>query len=257
MTAVTEDAVTPTASRIRMPDIWRIVRLHCIKPSVFFGVPLLILGGAWVITLIVTGLIAAGTGEAVTFDASVGQRYSWAVISPQWYLVVVGVQAIAYTFSFALGFGSTRRNYWLGTALMFTLTSAVFALLIACLVQIEKATSGWFIGAHMFDTLWYGIDGFGVDFYTTFSLQLFVLFIGAGVTAVFMRWRVRGMLVLMFSFIAVLLAVATVLTFTNTWPELFAWLASLGIVGTFTAVLLLALASGVSGYAVIRKATPR
>ena len=257
MTAVAEPAATPTASRMRTQEILRIVRLHCIKPSVFFGVPLLILGGAWVITLIVTGLIAAGTGEAVTFDASVGQRYSWAVISPQWYLVVVGVQAIAYTFSFALGFGSTRRNYWLGTALMFTLTSAAFALLIACLVQVEKSTAGWFIGAHMFDTLWYGIEGFGVDFYSAFALQLFVLFIGAGVTAVFMRWRVRGMLVLLFSFLAVVLAAATVVTFTNTWPGLFAWLTSLGIIGAFTVVLCLAVASAVGGYAVIRKATPR
>lgn len=256
MTAVTYQT-SGSASRMRTHEILRIVRLHCVNPSVYFGVPLMILGGAWVITLIITGLIIAGTGEPVAYNVSEGQRYSWAVISPQWYLVVVGVQAVAYTFSFALGFGSTRRDYWLGTGLMFALTSAGFALLLACLVQIEKMTTGWFIGAHMFDTLWYGVAGFGVDFFTAFSMQLFVLFVGAGVTAVFMRWRMRGMLVLAFSFIALVLAAAAALTFTGTWPSLFGWLGSLGIVGAFTLVLGLAMVSAVGGYLVIRKATPR
>lgn len=256
MTTVVEHSEIRTQPRMRTREIWRIVRLHSLNPSVFFGVPLIILGGAWVITLIITVLITAGTGEAVPYDA-VGQRYSWAVISPQWYLVVVGVQALAFTFSFALGLGSTRRDYWLGTALMFVLTSAGFALLIAVLVQLEKATAGWFIGAHMFDTLWYGVGGFGLDVYSAFAMQLFVLFIGAGVTTVFMRWRARGMLVLMFSCITVALAAAALLTFTVTWPALFAWLVSLDIVGVFTLVLGLAVLSAVGGYLVIRKATPR
>ena len=64
-----------------------------------------------------------------------GMRYSWAVLSPQWYLVAVGVQAIGLTFSFALGFGATRRDFWLGTSVMFVLVAVMFAVSIATLVQ--------------------------------------------------------------------------------------------------------------------------
>lgn len=56
-------------------------------------------------------------------DMAEGMRYSWAVVSPQWYLVVAGVQAIAFTFSFALGFSSTRRDYWLGLSVTFVMES--------------------------------------------------------------------------------------------------------------------------------------
>ena len=188
-------AVAGDATSVRRPHtnvIWRTVRLHAVNPSVFFGVPWLILGGAWAITMVL-GLIMRGAGAPADI---VGMRYSWAVLSPQWYLVVVGVQAIALTFPFALGFGATRRDFWLGTALMFVLVSAEMAIAIATLVQVEILTHGWGLGVHMFDALWYGESGWLVDFYTTFALQLLVLFIGAGATTVYMRWRIAGMMVL-------------------------------------------------------------
>jgi len=93
MTAVATAPVTETASRFRPHEIWRIVRLHTVNPSIFFGVPWIILGGAWAVTMVIA-LILRSAGIS---DAEDGFRYSWAVLSPQWYLIVVGVQALAYT----------------------------------------------------------------------------------------------------------------------------------------------------------------
>ncbi|GAA4380396.1 hypothetical protein [Agromyces bauzanensis] len=242
-----------TEARSRAHEIWRTVRLHSVTPYVFFGIPWLILGGVWAVTM-VAAVILRGAGVS---DATDGFRYSWAVLSPQWYLVVVGVQAIAYTFSFALGFGATRRDFWLGTSLMFVLVSVEMAAAIATLVQIEQATGGWWIGAGMFDTLWYGQQGWLVDFYTTFALQLLVLFVGASVTTVYLRWRMRGMMIMFFSAAALVLILVAGLTFTESWTAVFDWFASIGIVGTFTVVLAKALAWAVVGYFVIRRATPR
>lgn len=253
MTAVATEPVTETASRFRPHEIWRIVRLHAVNPSIFFGVPWIILGGAWAVTMVIA-LILRGAGVS---DAEDGFRYSWAVLSPQWYLIVVGVQALAYTFPFALGFGTTRRDYWLGTSAMFLFVSFEMAAAIATLVQVEQATNGWGIGAGMFDALWYGQNGWLVDFYTTFSLQLLVLFIGASITTVYMRWRMKGMMILLFSAVALILALIAGLTFTESWPAVFEWFASIGIVGVFTVLLGLAVACAVAGFLVIRRATPR
>jgi hypothetical protein len=186
-----------------------------------------------------------------------GMRYSWAVLSPQWYLVVVGVQAIGLTFSFALGFGATRRDFWLGTSIMFGIVSLLNAVAIATLVQIEKATGGWGIGIAMFDSLWYGQAGWLTDFYSTLALQLLVLFVGASVTTVYMRWRIRGMMIVLFSSIALLLIFIAVATFSESWPALFEWFGSIGVVGAFNIVLGFAVLSAVGGYLVIRRATPR
>jgi hypothetical protein len=254
--SISAAAVMPAADAQRRPNtVWRIVRLLAVNPSVFFGVPWIIMGAAWVVTMIVA-LIIHGTGASVA-DMQEGMRYSWAVLSPQWYLVVVGVQAVSYTFSFALGFGSTRRDFWLGMSLMFLLVSAEMAVAIATLVQIESATHGWFIGAGMFDTLWYGQQGWGLDFFTTFAMELAVLFLGAGSTAVFMRWRVSGMLVLAGGAVALVLLGLAVLMWTNGWASFGAWLVSLGIGGVFAIVLAIAAVFAVAGYMVIRRATPR
>lgn len=253
MTAIVAAPIARTEARSRVREIWRIVRLHTVNPSIFFGVPWLILGGAWAVTMVIA-LILRGAGVPPELD---GFRYSWAVLSPQWYLVVVGVQAIAYTFSFALGFGATRRDFWLGTSAMFVFVSLEMAAAIATLVQIEKATEGWWIGAGMFDALWYGQSGWLTDFYTTFVLQLLVLFIGASITTIYLRWRIRGMMILLFSAVALVLALVATLTFTESWVAVFDWFAAIGIVGVFTVLLVKALTWAVAGYFVIRRATPR
>lgn len=255
MTAVIDQQIVSTEPRSRIQEIWRIVRLHAVTPSVFFGIPWLILGGALLI-MIVIGLITSGAGADQT-EVMGGMRYSWAVLSPQWYLIVVGVQAVSYTFPFALGFGATRRDYWIGTGIMFVLASILFAVAIATLLLIERATGGWGIGAGMFDALWYVGADWLTAFYTTFALQLLVLFIGAGVTTVFMRWRMKGMMIVLFGGVAVILAIIAVLTFSESWESLGQWLSSIGVVGVFTLVLVKALAWAVAGFLVIRRATPR
>lgn len=255
MTAVIDKPIVRAEPRSRYHEVWRIVRLHAVTPSVFFGIPWIILGGAWLV-MIVVGIIVTGAG-ADSEKVGEGMRYSWAVLSPQWYLVVVGVQAIAMTLSFALGFGTTRRDFWLGTSVMFGIVSLLNAVAIATLVQLESATDGWWLDIAMFDALWYGQNGWLVDFYSTLALQLFVLFIGASVTTVYLRWRMRGMLILAFSAIAILLAFLAIATFSNSWPALFAWFGSIGVVGAFTIVLGLAVLCAVGGYLVIRRATPR
>ncbi|MFF2372425.1 hypothetical protein [Agromyces sp. NPDC058110] len=256
MTTATATSPVRTESRSRFNEIWRIVRLHTVNPSIFFGVPWLILGGAWAITMVLALIVASASG-APADDILTGFRYSWAVLSPQWYLVAVGVQAIAFTFSFALGFGATRRDYWIGTGIMFVVVAVEMAAAIATLVQLEKLTNGWWIGAGMFDALWYGQTTWLNDFYTSFALQMFVLFVGAGVTTIYMRWRMKGMLSLTAAVVVIVLGGLALLTATNSWIGLWSWLGSIGITGVFTIVLGLAVVCAVGGYLVIRRATPR
>ncbi|WP_394553360.1 hypothetical protein ACDF64_03145 [Agromyces sp. MMS24-JH15] len=260
MNAVTASGPAPAAPaaperRVRPGEIWRIIRLHTVNPGVFFIVPWVIMAGAWAISVVLVLII--GAAGAPVEKVTVGMQYSWAVLSPQWYLVVVGVQAIAFTFQFALGFGATRRDYWLGTWLMFLFVSIVNAIAIATLVMIERATDHWWVGAAMFDALWYVGADWITAAYTTFALQLFVLTVGAAATTVYMRWRMPGMLVLGASAAALVLGAIALLTFTESWGAFAEWFAAVGLNGGFTILVVLALAFGVFGYSVIRRATPR
>ncbi|MEE2568724.1 hypothetical protein V1638_04865 [Pseudarthrobacter sp. J64] len=254
MTALVSSRSVQTKGAPRSREILRILRLHAVNPSIFFGVPLLILSAAWAVSSIIA-LIMSGAGASA--EDLQGMRYSWAVLSPQWYLMVVGVQAVGLTFSFALGFGATRRDFWLGTSLMFVATSALFAALIASLVQLEIATGGWGIGVHMFNALWFGTNGWLMDFYSAFALQLLVLFLGASITTVYMRWRMRGMIVVLFLAAAVLPGLLAIVTLGGHWPDVINWFGAIGMAGTFTVLLALAGVCAAAGYLVIRRATPR
>lgn len=247
-------ATVPLASAApsRFERIRRVVRLHLVAPSVFIGIPWLIVGIAFAVSVAVASLIRLGTG-----GDTVGMGYSWAVLSPQWYLVVVGVQAVGMTFPFALGFGVTRRDFWIGTSVLFTLLSLVNAAAFTVLVQLEKLTDHWWTGTYMFDALWYGAGPWYEDFFSTFALQMFVFFIGAATTTLYMRWRVIGVLTAAVGLVALLLLAGLVIGLTNSWDEVWAAVGSFTVVGVFTGVLVAALLCAVVGYLVIRRATPR
>ncbi|PSL37099.1 hypothetical protein CLV49_0705 [Labedella gwakjiensis] len=242
--------LTPTAPS-RSDRIWRIVRLHLAAPSVFIGIPWLIVGIAFAVSVAIAALITL-SGEDTD-----GMRYSWAVLSPQWYLVVVGVQAVGMTFPFALGFGVTRRDFWIGTSVLFAVLSLVNAAAFTILVQLEKLTDHWWTGTYMFDSLWYGIGPWYQDFFSTFALQMFVFFVGAAATTLYMRWRVVGVLAAAVALAAVLLGVGLVIGLAGGWDDVWAWVATFTVTGVFSGVLVAALLCAVGGYLVIRRATPR
>ena len=252
------DIAPATHSRGSVARIWNVVRLHLVDLRTYVGIPWIIVATAFVITLIVSAIITYATGmDPYSAEALEGQRYSWAVVAPQWYLAVVAVQAIGMTFPFALGFSVTRRDFYLGTSLLFVLISVFNAVAFSLLTQVEKLTNGWGMGAHMFNALWFGLDGWWVDLLTFFSMQLFIFFIGASVATIYMRWRMPGMLVFWISLAAVLLGVAALITFTNSWPGVAAWFVAQGIVGFFSWLFIPTALMAVCGFLVLRKATPK
>jgi len=249
-------AVAPLPERPAATRIWNVVRLHLVDSRTYIGIPWLIVGIAFVITVFISQIIGFTTGEMGSPDAIAGMRYSWAVLSPQWYLMIVAVQAVAFGFPFALGFGVTRRDFYLGTWLLFVLISAANGLAFTVLTQVEKITDGWWIHAYMFNALWLGIDGWLVDFFSFFVMQLLVLSLGASVATVYMRWRMPGMVVFWSSFALLIVGSIALITFTSSWPAVSVWFASQGIAGIFGWLLIPAVVSGLGGYLALRRSTP-
>ncbi|MFC5928378.1 hypothetical protein D6T64_07140 [Cryobacterium melibiosiphilum] len=255
------DGFTETAASARPRSaatrIWNVVRLHLVDRRTYIGIPWLIVGMAFIVTVFIAQIIGFTTGGLGTADAIEGQRYSWAVMSPQWYLVVVGVQAISFGFPLALGYGVTRRDFYLGTALLFVLISAGNAIAFAVLTQLEQVTEGWWIDTYMFNALWLGLEGFWVDLFSFFVMQLLVFFVGASVATIYMRWRMPGMLVFWSSLVLLIVATVTVITFTSNWIPVSVWFGAQGIAGIFGWLLIPAAIAGVGGFLALRRATPK
>ncbi|WP_105035921.1 hypothetical protein [Cryobacterium aureum] len=257
MTALLTGTATSVHPRSAPARIWNVVRLHLVDRRTYIGIPWLIAGMAFVVTVFMAQIIGFTTGGLGTADAIAGQRYSWAVLAPQGYLIAVGVQAISFGFPLALGFGVTRRDFYLGTALLFVLISAANALAFAVLTQLEQLTDGWFIDTYMFNAIWLGIDGFWVDLFSFFVMQLLVFFIGASIATIYMRWRMPGMLIFWSALALAIVGTVTIITFTSNWPAVGLWYGAQGIAGIFAWLLVPAAAAGFGGFLALRRATPK
>lgn len=117
------------------------------NPNRMIGVPVYILGGVVLLSIVIVGVIrrAGGDDDASDFNASV----LWSLLG---YTVVLGVQNVSASFPFALALGATRRTFVLGNLLTSLLQALLVALGSVVLLGIEAVTGGWFLGARILGT---------------------------------------------------------------------------------------------------------
>jgi hypothetical protein len=254
MTAI---APTPTASRSNESArrILAVFKLHFVNRFQILYLPLIILGAIFVLNLAIWWIIVAASDGKNSGSHHLG--YSGAVSYIYVYGVVIAVQAISRTFPFSLGFGVTRRDFYLGSALAFVLLSFGFAVVLTIMSVIEIATNGWGVGGRMFAPLWFTSDSWLLRFVMYFCAFLFLLFVGTAGAAFYVRWRATG-LVVFFGIIAVLLVGAfAYITPAHWWGPIGTWLTRSGPVVITLWLLVPAAVCAIAGYFVLRRATPR
>ncbi|HEY4152773.1 MAG TPA: ABC transporter permease [Pseudolysinimonas sp.] len=236
--------------------ILNVVRLHLGNPYTTIVLPWIILGIILAINLVIWALIAIGTHGQDAADASKGFSYSGSSFYIAVYMMIVAVQAVSITFPFALSYGATRRDYWLGTSLTFVLLSAMYAIGFTILGVIERATNGWGLGGRMFTPIYFG-DTWLQRLLICFFGLLFFFFVGSSLAAVWVRWKATGMVVFFTTVAALLLGGIAWLTLSNSWIGFWTALAAAGPLGIASWLLVPAAIGAVVGYFILRRATPR
>lgn len=255
MTTTTFD----TSARIRAGRrILNIARLHTANTQTYLGIPWIITGVAFgfsaVIALIIHAVVPAGELEV----ALASMQYSWAMAAPLWYLVVVGVMAVATTFSFALGLSATRRDFFLGTAFTFLVVAVVNSIGYSVLYAIEQATNGFGIGMHHFTSMWLSGQQSVVEAFFTYFVAFFcVLALGAAFAAVWMRWKSAGVVTTFVGVAVLLLGIAAIIVLTRSTDAVLAWAGSLTLTQAFLIPLVVALIALALTWLVLRRAPAR
>ena len=126
-----------------MTRIINVVRLHFVNRLTYIVLPWIILGSAFLITIAIWLILRSVGVNTGANGIEGGPQVSGALMSIFIYLLVAAVMSINFTFPFALGFSVTRREFYLGTALAYAITSAINAIALTALAAIEQATGGW------------------------------------------------------------------------------------------------------------------
>lgn len=245
-------AAGPAARRV-----WRIVRLNLVNKWTTIWLPIMIMGFIWLVNWLIWWIIWAATGPADRADALAGTQWSGGAFYIFVYLLVIGIQVVAATFPFALGYSATRREFALGSGLTFLLLSLGYALGFALLSVVEEWTNGWGLGGHLFTSVYFGDADFAGRFFIALCGMLFFITIGAFAAALFMRWRMNGILVASAILVLLLVGGIALATLTGSWPAVGEWFANNGPVGVSAWLLLPTLLAGIAGYAVLSRATPK
>ena len=255
MTTPAAFAPRPLSSRVG-----NVVRLHVANPFTIFVTPAIVLGlifaANWMIWWIIR--TAAPSDPQSVADVSAGFQFSGATLWIFVYMMIVAIQAMNLTFSFALGFSSTRRDFLLGSGLTFVALSALYAVAYILLAGIETWTGGWGVGGAMFNSIYFGLDApWWQRLFHVFALFLFFFAAGSVFGSMYVRWKARG-LILFFSVLSVaLMAAGALLTVTASWGRVGEFFAAAGFTGSYALSLVVSLIAGLAAYLILRRATPR
>lgn len=236
-----------------MNRVLRVARMQLINKQTFIWVPLMIIGGAFVISYLIFAILRAN-GIVPANESE--QGFNGASQAPLWYFFAIGIQSLTHSFPFSQAMSVTRRTFFLGTALVTAGASAALATLYTLLAPIERATDGWGVGSNMFTLPWV-TDGAwyqGWVFYFALAMLFFVL--GFWFATIYKRW---GSLVLTVAITAISLAIlgiVALISWRQWWPNVGLWFTEQNSLSVGAWILVVAVVLGASSYLTLRRTVP-
>ena len=197
-----------------------VVRLQLINRQTFIWVPLIILGSALVISLLIYAMIPVD-----------GPKYGGGAQAPLWYFFGIGIGAMTYTFPFSQALSITRRDFFLGTMLTAFLGSAFIAVLFLIGAGIELATNGYGINGYMFHLPWLWEAGPLGAFVVYITLPLFLFVVGFTGATIYKSWGATVLTIVGVGLALILVGLAFLATRLDLWLEVGRTIGDLGALG--------------------------
>lgn len=225
-----------------------VVRMQLINRQTYIWVPLMVLGGALLVTLAIYAIIHNAGAE--------GPMYGGGAQSPLWYFAVVGVQALTLTFPFSQAMSVTRREFYLGTLLTAMLTGAILAIVFVVGGIFEEATGGWGMNGYFFFLPWIWEAGPLGAALVYFTIAMLFFVVGFWAATIYKRFGAVALTTVLIGIAALLVLWLFLVGLTEQWAELFGWFAAQGALGlALWGLLLTAVLAGIS-YLTLRRAVP-
>lgn len=164
-----------------------VIDMHLVNRMQAFGWPLFAVTFALAIILAV-GAIVGSQGPVARAEMYEGLQWNGAIFALLGPMIGYGFTSMGQYFPLALGLGLTRKEFATGLSVVFLGNAVVYSVLITIGKTIEKATEGFGLSIRFFDVFYTSTGTSWQTLVQTFLLILTVLFLGAAITAAFLRF---------------------------------------------------------------------
>lgn len=246
MTATAEELGNQTSTRSKS-RILGVVRLHFMNTQTFVWVPVIVLSGVWLITLLIYWIISASGVE--------GPMYSGGSQAPLWYFAVVGAQAMNLTFYFSQAMSLTRREFYLGSLTAAGISAAAISTVFVLLGLIEQATDGYGVNGYFAYLPWVWEGGPFAAGLTYFALTMLVFILGFWFAIVHKRFGALILTTALLIIALVLLGGAALISINSTWGEVWIWVLETQSMGLTLWALGLSVVFAAGSYLTLRRLT--
>lgn len=225
-----------------------VIRMQFVNRQTFIWIPLMVLGGAFIITL---GIYAIIQSFGVTEGTILGGSQA-----PLWYLAVVGGYAMSLTFPFSQAMSVTRREFFLGTLGAAVIAAIGFAVIYVVGGLLELATDGWWMKAYFFHLGWLWEHGPLAALLTYFTLALLFFLFGFWGATIYKRFGVAILVITLLAIAIVLLAITWFVVRSGGWEAVWSWFAVQSALSLTLWGLVLVAVLAVTSYLTLRRAIP-
>jgi hypothetical protein len=217
MTAMTTSATRPRELRAARPGligrVLAVARMQLADRRTVLISPVAVLALVFVINIVIWQL------------TPVSGRHTGGAASIVVYLTVVAVICVARGLPFALGMGSSRRAFVLGTLAAGGLLATAFGVLLFVLQRVERTSDGWGMHGNFFWYPWFDRSPAVADVLVLVLALLAAFALGGALASCWSRWSTLALVAGVPALLAILGGAAIVLTWRGWWHDLGGWLA--------------------------------
>lgn len=222
-----------------------VVRMQFVNKLTYIWVPLLVLGGSLVLTLLIFSMLPV---EA--------PKYGGGSQAPLWYFLVVGIQSLTLTFPFSQAMSVTRREFYLGTLLAAGVTSVMLSAIFLVGGLLEEATSGWGMNGYFFYLDWIWASGPLGAFVVYFVIAMLFFIVGFWAATIYKRFGSLWLTVVLVALGLLFVGALWLIGRLDAWEEVFVWFGQQTALGLALWGILVGAVLASLSFLTLRRAVP-
>jgi hypothetical protein len=259
-----------------MNRIANVMVMHARDRATWLLGPWIVLGAAFVICLMIALSVDLLWGGATPI-------YTGALASIYIVMLIEAIRTVIATFPFAVGFGTRRRDYLLGTLAWGVAFCVAWAILLGLLSLIEASViKNWGVGLHFFhlpffsdgsplrqfcwsyyhdlscaqaDPNYFGGGSSLQQFWVSFVLLLFMYLLGLLLGSIYQRFGCMGGYMVFIVVFLLISVFALLSTYWHWWGTIGSWLAQQTAAALGLWLVPLSVCFALASYALLRKAS--